>query len=63
MATLCTSCAHVRATTGKLGQTYLLCRNDAIPMKYPPQPVRGCPGYTPATAGHGDPQPGPTPAG
>jgi hypothetical protein len=47
-ASLCSSCAHVRATHGKRGQTYLLCSNDEVPVKYAPQPVLRCPGYRPA---------------
>ena len=38
-------CAFVQLVTGRRGQTYYLCRNDAIPMKYPPQPVNECDGY------------------
>lgn len=48
VASLCSSCAHVRVTTGKLGQRYLLCCNDEVPVKYAPQPVLRCPGYRPA---------------
>jgi len=46
--TLCRSCSSVRLVAGRRGQTYLLCRNPAIPAKYPRQPVRSCPGYEPA---------------
>src|SRR5262249_21942308 len=42
---LCPACAYVRQVTGRRGQTYLLCRNEAIPDKYPPQPVVTCAGY------------------
>jgi len=42
---LCPVCIYVRPVTGRRGQTYLLCRNDAIPDKYPPQPVNSCAGY------------------
>jgi hypothetical protein len=35
---------------GRLGQTYLLCANDAIDAKYPRQPVLACPGYEKRTA-------------
>ena len=48
--TLCRSCVHLRITRGKLGQEYLLCCNDAIPVKYAPQPVLRCPGYAPVAA-------------
>jgi hypothetical protein len=50
--TLCTSCTFARHVHGRQGQLYLLCRNDAIPAKYPRQPILTCPGYqtrTPAT--------------
>lgn len=46
--TLCRSCAHVRVTRGKLGQEYLLCRSEAVPAKYPPQPVLRCAAYAPS---------------
>jgi hypothetical protein len=46
---LCSSCAFVRIVTGRHGQRYLLCANDAIPEKYLPQPVLHCAGYAPAT--------------
>jgi len=42
---LCHSCAFVRLVHGRRGQTYFLCRNEAIPLKYPPQPVSRCVGY------------------
>ena len=45
---LCRSCAFVRLTEGRRGQTYLLCRNDAVGAKYPPQPVGRCAGYAAA---------------
>ena len=31
---------------GRLGQTYLLCRNKTINAKYPRQPVQNCHEYT-----------------
>ena len=49
-ASLCPACAWMRITHGKRGQSYLLCRNEAVPAKYPPQPVLRCPGFAP---GHG----------
>lgn len=49
-ASLCATCAHVRVTRGRLEQVYLLCRNDDVPEKYPPQPVSSCSGYAPAEA-------------
>jgi hypothetical protein len=42
---LCQSCLFVRVVRGRRGQQYLLCRNDAIPEKYPRQPVLACAGY------------------
>jgi hypothetical protein len=55
---LCTSCRFVRAVRGRRGQQYLLCRNDAVPEKYPRQPVLSCHGYersfSPGSAGEGD---------
>ena len=44
-SSLCQICAFVREVKGRHGQTYLLCRNTAIPDKYPRQPVVACPGY------------------
>ncbi len=46
-ASLCTSCVFVRLVHGRRGQTYLMCRNEAIKAKYLPQPVVQCHGYTP----------------
>jgi hypothetical protein len=46
VASLCSSCAFVRLVAGRKGQTYLLCSNEAIPVKYPPQPVTACTGYS-----------------
>lgn len=44
---LCSTCIFARRVRGRLGQTYLLCRNDAVPDRYPRQPVRACHGYEP----------------
>jgi len=44
-ASLCESCAFVRRVEGRHGQRYLLCRNQSIAAKYPPQPVVACPAY------------------
>jgi hypothetical protein len=41
----CLTCTFVRHVHGRRGQTYLLCRNDDIPEKYPRQPVLTCAGY------------------
>ena len=47
---LCSGCAWVKLVAGRRGQTYLLCRNERIPAKYPPQPVLACPGFSTASA-------------
>jgi hypothetical protein len=44
-SSLCDSCRFAREVRGRLAQRYLLCRNEAIAAKYPPQPVWTCPGY------------------
>jgi hypothetical protein len=46
-AGLCATCAFTQAVTGRRGQRYLLCRNDNVPARYPPQPVLTCSGYEP----------------
>jgi hypothetical protein len=48
-ASLCHTCTFVRGVKGRLGQTYLMCRNEAIPAKYLPQPVLQCVGYSPVS--------------
>jgi hypothetical protein len=42
---MCTSCVFVRQVTGRLGKSYLLCRNEDVPEKYPRQPRLSCDGY------------------
>jgi hypothetical protein len=42
---LCLSCRFARTVRGRRGQEYLLCRNNAVPEKYPRQPVLSCHGY------------------
>jgi hypothetical protein len=42
---LCESCRFLRDVKGRRGQRYLLCTNEAIGVKYPPQPVLACRGY------------------
>ena len=49
-ASLCHTCTFVREVKGRLGQTYLMCRNEAIPAKYLPQPVLACVGYSPVSS-------------
>ena len=57
---LCSSCRFVRTVRGRHGQEYLLCRNDAVPEKYPRQPVLSCHGYEPFGAGGDDRRDAPT---
>lgn len=59
---LCRSCAFVRLVQGRLGQTYLLCGNKAVALKYPPQPVVRCAGYA-AAPPDGPPSDGLSPDG
>lgn len=43
-----TACALVKVVVSGTGSRFLLCRKsqeDSRFPKYPPQPVRGCPGY------------------
>jgi hypothetical protein len=47
---LCPTCAFVQIVRGRHGQAYLLCRSGLVQLKYPPQPVLACPGFT-ASAG------------
>jgi len=47
---LCRSCVFMRAVQGRRGQRYLLCRNETIEARYPPQPVGTCSGYAPLGA-------------
>ena len=47
---LCHTCFFVRKVTGRLGQIYLMCQNEAIPAKYLPQPVLQCVGYSPVSS-------------
>ena len=47
---LCSACTFAGEAVGRLGQRYVLCRNDAIASKYPYQPVLACPGYDPVDA-------------
>jgi hypothetical protein len=35
----------MRQVRGRRGQIYVLCLNDAIPVKYPALPVSSCVGY------------------
>jgi hypothetical protein len=51
---LCIACAHARAVVSAKGSTFWLCKLSATDprfRKYPPLPVRACPGYQ-----RGDPE-------
>lgn len=37
----------MRVVESRRGSRFLLCRNEAIGTKYPPQPVLECSGYVP----------------
>jgi hypothetical protein len=50
-SSLCHTCSFVRTVQGRRDQTYLLCRNETVAAKYPPQPVVACPGYIPGSPG------------
>ena len=45
---LCIACANARAIVSAKGSTFWLCKlsaTDSRFKKYPPLPVRACPGY------------------
>jgi hypothetical protein len=47
---LCPGCVHVRRIVSDKGSTFLRCelsRDDPRFARYPPQPVRACPGHRP----------------
>jgi hypothetical protein len=49
-AGLCGSCQHVQVIRSDRGAEFYLCRrsfSDPRFRRYPPIPVRSCPGYTP----------------
>ncbi|MCB9914924.1 MAG: hypothetical protein H6828_07210 [Planctomycetes bacterium] len=49
-ASLCRGCAHLKLVRNASGSEFLLCRKAASDprfAKYPPQPVKTCPGYAP----------------
>ena len=56
---LCHGCSSARKVSGRLDQTYLLCRNEAVAEKYPVQPVRACGGYRPVPVDEPGPRPAP----
>jgi len=50
-AGLCSACAHQQVVRTTRGSTFSLCRRsktDPAYPKYPPIPVRSCPGFEPA---------------
>lgn len=45
---LCGACVHHRWTSNRRGSRFLMCRRsvrESCYSKYPPLPVRECPGY------------------
>ena len=48
-SSLCHTCSFARAVSGRRGQAYLLCCNETVAAKYPPQPVVECRGYEPVS--------------
>lgn len=44
-AGLCGSCSFSQRVRGRRGQTYSLCQNEDVPIRYPPLPVLACVGY------------------
>ena len=49
LQSLCTTCVHVRIIVSGKGSRFLLCQlsqQDGAYLKYPPQPVIRCTGYT-----------------
>ena len=45
---LCSVCAHARAVSSARGSTFWMCERALTEpgyRKYPPLPVRGCPGF------------------
>jgi hypothetical protein len=52
-AGLCDTCAHQQVVRNTRGSSFSLClrsRTDARYAKYPPLPVRACPGHQPRGA-------------
>lgn len=44
----CALCRHARALSNRRGSVFVLCRRAAVDerfQRYPPLPVRGCPGF------------------
>ena len=56
-AGLCARCGHLRAQATRRGTVFFRCaRADTDPgfLRYPPIPVRACPGFEPARDDAGD---------
>lgn len=52
-ASLCETCASLRRIRSSTGSVFLLCQKAKLDprfAKYPPQPIRACPGYAPGDA-------------
>ncbi len=57
-AGLCAACAHQQLVPNTRGSVFSLCgrsRTDPSYPKYPPIPVRTCPGFVPRDQPTGDP--------
>jgi hypothetical protein len=55
-AGLCDTCSHQKVIRNTRGSSFSLClraREDARFAKYPPLPVRHCPGHEPCRAAGG----------
>jgi hypothetical protein len=53
-AGLCDRCTHVQRVTSARGSRFYLCRLSFVDprfARYPPIPVRSCPGFVPADSG------------
>lgn len=52
-AGLCADCRHARRIANRRGSMFVLCARAAADLRflrYPPLPVRRCPGHQPAAA-------------
>ena len=50
LAGLCATCSHTRLITSSRGSGFYLCQRSATDpafLRYPPLPMRSCPGYEP----------------
>ncbi len=56
-AGLCDACRHQKLVPNTRGSVFSLClrsRDDPAYLRYPPLPVRACPGFQPRSAAGGD---------